>query len=577
MIQFVIDIDLFHFLRPNWLWLFLPMFMVVGFAWLGGRDKQTWKKHIEPHLLPYVINKGNRLTKVVPLISLILALSCIIIAISGPTWKKIEVPGSKSEAILLIAMDLSPSMLAEDVSPNRLERAKFKVRDLIEAKPGVKIGLIAFSGTSHPVVTPCSDYQLVSHQLQSLIPQIMPVQGTDYDLMLELSDTILNRTEAPSTLLLVTDVIDENQAQLLKTFVNNSKHQLEIITIASTQGVEIPGLEPGTYFQEDGVNIISKLNKQVLFDLQNNAKININPITLGNEDMVELATKVKENMIYRSENKESDEDWEENGFFLLWIVLVILALWFRKGWMVSWCVLILILPSCSDVDNWDDLWYQKDYQGQQSMNEGEFMDAAQQFESFAHKGVAFYKSGDYESAIEVFKQDTTATSMYNLGLSYAANGQNDLAQEALQIAERLDPSNESIKNATTKNNREIRKLDSIYRSNADSLTTLPEKEEKKEDLNERKASSPDEELSADNEVKELPKDGNRVTDEEETGTRKAEEMDSPPEDFQSESGESPQNILLREISADPSEFLKRRFKYQKDKYYPNKEQPKELW
>ena len=50
---------------------------------------------------------------------------------AGPTWKKIEVPGTKSEAILLVALDLSPSMLADDVSPNRLERAKFKIQDLL--------------------------------------------------------------------------------------------------------------------------------------------------------------------------------------------------------------------------------------------------------------------------------------------------------------------------------------------------------------------------------------------------------------------------------------------------------------
>ena len=113
--------------------------------------------------------------------------------------------------------------------------------------------------------------------------------------------------------------------------------------------------------------------------------------------------------------------------------------------------------------------------------------------------------------------------------------------------------------------------------NPDQAIALKDKEEKKEDLVERQAKGKDEELTSDTEAKELPKDGERVTDEVESGMRTAEELERPPEDFQPQAGESAQNVLLREISADPSEFLRRRFQFQFDKYHQNTEKPKNQW
>ncbi|MCU4175911.1 VWA domain-containing protein [Carboxylicivirga sp. N1Y90] len=572
-----INTELFHFMRPQWLWLFVPMLLLTLLVWFGGKEKHKWKKSIAPHLLPYMVIKGSRFAILGPLMAFIVAVSLMIIATAGPTWKKVEVPGTKSEAILMIALDLSPSMLVEDVSPNRLERAKFKIQDLLKANPGSKVGLIAFSGTAHTVISPCTDYLLVSYQLQSLTPYIMPVQGTNYKHMLALADIVMSRTEAPSTLLLVTDNIEIEQTQLLLDYADNSNNRIEILAMASLQGGRIPGLSRGTYFKENGEFVISRLNQNELFRLQNHPKINVNPLSLGKEDVEALAKMVKKNLEYRSADTDSEEEWEENGFQLLWISFIILALWFRKGWMVQWCIVLVFFSSCNtQINSWDDLWYTKDYQGQQAMESQNYEKASADFESYSHKGVALYKAGDFEAAIEVFKQDTNALSMYNLSLAYAANGQNDLAMETLELAEGLSPNNAAIKRAKQNNQRLIAQMDSLAKMNLDSAITLKNKNDLGE-LKERKAASKDEELSADNEVKELPKAGNRVTDEEETGMRKADEMEAPPEDYQAQKAENAKNVLLREISADPSEFLKRRFKYQKKKYYSNEKQPQKLW
>ena len=165
-----LDIDFanFHFLRPEWLWFFALLVLVVAVTLLGNRSKSSWQKVIAKHLRPFVISKGSKFAIMGPLVLFVLFASIAIFAAAGPTWKKIEVPGAKSEAIMLIGLDVSLSMIVEDVSPNRLERAKFKIRDLLDANPGSRVGLLAYSGLAFPVVTPCKDYKLVQHQLESV-------------------------------------------------------------------------------------------------------------------------------------------------------------------------------------------------------------------------------------------------------------------------------------------------------------------------------------------------------------------------------------------------------------------------
>ncbi|MCG8579334.1 MAG: VWA domain-containing protein [Bacteroidales bacterium] len=573
-----IDIELFHFIRPQWLWLFLPLTLVIIIVLFGNRSKNKWQQIIAPKLRPYMIAKGSRMSLAGPLLVSFIIGSLMIIAASGPTWKMREVPGAKSETILLIALDLSPSMLVEDVSPNRLERAKFKIRDLLDANPGSKVGLMAYAGTAHPVVTPNRDYKLISYQLESLQPNVMPLGGTRLDNALSIADSIFSRTEAPCTLLLLTDEVSTEQAGQIKAFVSNSSNSVELMPMATPQGGRIPGNRRGTYARQDGQFVISKLNTQVLFELQKHPSVNVNSLTLDKEDVSLIAEKVRKNLVFQQNDEDSEEDWQEMGFVLLWPALILFAFWFRKGWMIQWCLAIVLLSSCqTSVESWDDLWYTKDYQAQKAYNDTKYELAAENFKALQNKGAAYYKAGNYEAAIELFKQDSSAISMYNLGLAYAANGQMDMAQEALLLANHLEPSNTTISEGLKQNSERMRQVDSLRSVNPDEAIELKDKEEPKGELNERTAKGKDEELTSDTEVDELPQEGDRITDEVETDMRKAEELERPPEDFQPQAGESPQNILLREISADPSEFLRRRFKHQYEKYYSNEKQPNEPW
>ncbi len=569
----------FHFLRPEWFWAFVPVTVVVLLIIFTSRENKKWKKVIAPALQPFMFTKEKQSSLTYPLIAFLLIMSIGILSLTGPTWSKEEVPGAKSEAVLLIAVDCSLSMLAEDIQPNRLERAKFKIRDLLDSNPGSKVSLFAYAGTAHTVVPACSDYRLVTHHLESLSPGIMPVQGTNLKMMLEMADSVLNKVEAPSTLLLVTDVVDTEQTDLLIQFVENSKHSVELLVMATPQGAQIPkneNKEPVT--DANGNIVVSKLNPDVLFDLQKIDKININSLTLDNSDMELIATNIRRNLTYRADDEQSEEQWKDMGFLLLILLVLIVPFWFRKGWMIryAWIPVFLTMTSCSGSLSWKDLWYTKDYQGQELYNNQDFEEAGNTFESVLHQGVAYYKAGNYDAAAQVFAKDSSANSLFNLGLAYTQLGLYDEALQVIELAAEKDPDNEEFKKAINETQKTIGIVDSL-RNEEGSIQLNDEEEEQKEELKERRASSKDEELTSDTEVDELPKDGERVTDEVETDQRKAEEMEEVPEDFQSGSGQTPQNILLREISTDPGEFLRRRFQFQQKKYNPDLKDMEEKW
>ncbi|MGL1889470.1 MAG: VWA domain-containing protein [Reichenbachiella sp.] len=574
-----IDWDLFHFLRPEWLWLFIPMLVVILIVIISNRGKNAWKKIIAPHLRSYMFTKENKGAVVYPLLFMMLSFTFMILSATGPTWKRVEVPGAKTEAVLYIALDMSRSMTATDVQPNRLERAKFKIKDLLEAKPKARTGLMVFAGTAHPVISVCEDYNLILNQIESLTPYIMPRAGSNYQYAFDLIDTVMSRVEAPSTLLFITDEIDESKAQYFINFVEQYPHRIELMSLATSQGSKVPGWRKGTFFKEaSGEYHISARNDIVMNQLAQHPKITMTPLTLDKSDVEGIAERVSKKLIFKKAEEESEEEWVDMGYYLLIPIGVLMLLWFRKGFMIQ-LVLLLMVMACDHVKTWEDLWYSQDYQGQLLYNDSSYQASADQFESLFHKGVAMYKSGDVESAINIFEQDSlNSNSQYNLGVSYAEMGYYDQAMESFQLAADLDPGMKGLNEVIDLTNQRIMTTDSLAKLTGEPKKKLPKTNKKDEPLEERSAAGKDEELTSDTETDELPQSGKRVTDTQETGIRKAEELTEVPKDFDASQNQNQvQDILLREISADPSEFLKRKFEYQFKKYYQDDYVQGENW
>ena len=163
-----------HFIRPMVLWLLpIVLFIIWQLQRSNSRD-DGWSKICDPHLLDAIkINKGAKGSK---WLFLLWPISIIaILAIAGPAFRKLPTPVIKNQSALIIVLDVSRSMLADDIKPNRLERAKFKINDILDKRKDGQTALIVYAGDAFVVTPLTDDTETIALMLKAISPDIMPV------------------------------------------------------------------------------------------------------------------------------------------------------------------------------------------------------------------------------------------------------------------------------------------------------------------------------------------------------------------------------------------------------------------
>jgi Ca-activated chloride channel family protein len=170
-----------HFLRPQW--LFSIPFLIVLSVWLWYQKPalKVWHVIGDKHLLAPLIKSKKATKKSLALLCLLASNLFIIIGLAGPSWSKLPIPSYQKMQARVVILDLSDTMLINDIMPNRLIRAKFKLHDLLKHTDLGQIGLVVF--TSEPfVVSPLTDDgKTIDALLEALTPTIMPVDGYQLD------------------------------------------------------------------------------------------------------------------------------------------------------------------------------------------------------------------------------------------------------------------------------------------------------------------------------------------------------------------------------------------------------------
>lgn len=199
-----------HFLRPAWL-AGMPAAALL-LLWHARRQRAAgvWRGRIAPHLLAHLIVRPPRRLAPGPATWLfaLLALSCL--ALSGPSWERAPSPFADDSAALVIVLDLSPSMLRDDLAPSRLLRARLKLRDLLALRSDQKTALVALGPTAHRVLPFTRDAGAIRTYLDVLAPRLMPPApvgqpGQRFLAALALAEAMLAREGGAGSVLLVTD------------------------------------------------------------------------------------------------------------------------------------------------------------------------------------------------------------------------------------------------------------------------------------------------------------------------------------------------------------------------------------
>jgi Ca-activated chloride channel family protein len=167
----------FHFLRPCWFLSLLPLLGIALALWRKKPQLHAWSAVCDPHLLAHLLQKKGQGQRISSILCLILSMLFMIISIAGPVWYKLPVSIYKPIQPRVLVLDMSDSMMDDDLTPNRLSRAKFKLRDLFERKDIGQFGLVAFTDEPFVVSPLTDDGQTIASLLPSLTPEIMPVTG----------------------------------------------------------------------------------------------------------------------------------------------------------------------------------------------------------------------------------------------------------------------------------------------------------------------------------------------------------------------------------------------------------------
>ncbi len=141
-------------MRPEWLWALLPAVILALLLWRARGQSGNWRSVIAPELLPYLLGQeagGSRGQWLLP--TLLLAWCLAAVAAAGPSWRQIAQPIHQKQDALVLVLDLSYSMRAQDMAPSRIDRARQKLLDLLERRREGVTGLIAYAGDAH-IVTP---------------------------------------------------------------------------------------------------------------------------------------------------------------------------------------------------------------------------------------------------------------------------------------------------------------------------------------------------------------------------------------------------------------------------------------
>lgn len=438
--------ETFHFLRPAWL-LVLPAALLL--AWVVARREDVrsrWRGLIEPHLLDHLVVDPRARWHIRPVYATVAAIIIGAIAAAGPTWRHERPPFAEDKAPLAIAIDISQTMDAIDVSPTRLERAKLKVHDLLALRPGARTALFVYSGSAHLVLPLTDDAALLGTYLDALATNLLPPGAKDTGQALRLIDQSLAGEETPGTILLITDGIEPASFDAVAHY--GGKNQLMVLGIGTEQGG--PVRTGADTFLEDatGRRVFTHLDVEALHRLQR-AGVAVATTTGDDADVKWIQHNVQTHLAQHQ--AAAATRWEDEGWWLVPLIALLSVFWFRRGWTVRWVSALALAiglgtgPGTTRAADLLSPWLSPDQQGRFYFERGDFAQAAAHFADPMWKGVALYRAGKYAPAVEAFARVDTPESYYNQGNALAHLGKYPEAVKSYQQALKDRPAWEEAK------------------------------------------------------------------------------------------------------------------------------------
>jgi Ca-activated chloride channel family protein len=433
----------FHFLYP-WFLVLLLALPLIGW-WLYAPKKSHWQQWVDATLVPYVLTGKGDKAQYWQLSALALAWVLGVVALAGPTWQKRDVPVYENPHALVIALDLSLSMWAKDVAPDRLSQARFKVLDILNQRKEGQTGLIVFAGDAFVVTPLTSDTATIAEQIKNLSPDIMPALGSHLAPAIVEAQQLLTQTNLKQgDILLITDGADDvSEAQQAATQTQAAGFTVSTLAIGTEKGAPIP--IPNQGFLKDqttGNTVMAEVNKTALASIASAGQgLALEPSVNDNE-LSQLQVLWQQHLQAQAPElkQQQVEIWLNAGYWLLIPLLPLVLGIFRRGWLVLLCGLLLSTrPDPVLAFEVQDLFKTPDQRAMESMLNKDFKTAEQQFKNPDWKAAAAYEGGDWEQAAHYYKDQNSNEGRYNYANSLAKQGKLEEAIKAYDQVLKQNP------------------------------------------------------------------------------------------------------------------------------------------
>ncbi len=425
---------MFRFEDPIYLWLLvlIPLLVLIRLFTFRNQKKRL-RKFGDLALLKQLMPDVSRFRPSVKFLILLVALALLIVMLARPQMGT-KINHEKRVGIeTIIALDISNSMMAEDIVPNRLDRSKMMIENLVDHFSNDKIGLIVFAGDAFVQLPITSDYVSAKMFLSSIDPSMIATQGTDIARAVEMASHSFTQEEGiGKAIIVITDGEDhEGGALEAAKAAKENGMRVYVLGVGSSNGAPIP--IPGTNdFMKDntGNTVMSALNEEMCKQVAQaggGAYIHVENNSAAQEQLDNELDKLSKKETTATIYSEFDEQFQAFGILALLFLIVEICIMDRKNPLLKnfsffggkkTVTILLLLLSTGAIAQVTDRQYVR--QGNKAFRSGDYPNA----------------EVSYRKAIE--KNPKNSQAVFNLGNALMAQKKDSSAIEQFQNAARLE-------------------------------------------------------------------------------------------------------------------------------------------
>ncbi|MEX6676297.1 VWA domain-containing protein [Pseudomonas sp. W2Oct36] len=559
--------------RPGWLLLLPALGWLLWRLWNRQKRVGRWQMILPSVFHSALLSGGGGRDSKWPWVVLGLGWLLAVLALLGPSWQRVEQNSQRPVDPLVVMLELTPEMLAADSPPTRLEQARRKVLDLLQARSDSQTAIIVYAGSAHTLVPLSDDLATSKNLLDAIKPSIMPEAGQRADLAVRKALDLLEQGDlGQGRLLWIGSSLSDAERQGIRTaMTGRDAPPLLMLGVGTAEGAPVTQEKGGFLKDAQGGILVPRLDGPVLKDFADGMGGRYTSLRLDNQDLNDLGLLDGPKSLISQGQKVRLDRWADQGYWLLLPLLLLAGCAGRRGWLLCLPLLLMAVPQPSYASGFDDLWRRPDQQGEHLLKRHHPAEAARHFEDPQWQGVALYQAGDYAGAVQRFAQGSSAADHYNRGNALARSGELEAAIDAYEQALERQPDFPAALVNKALVEQVLEQTKASDQAKADEKAKTDENADKAREGNAGQSSSSAQSAPQEANADRSASDQQSATDEQASGA--GSDSDEParvsgkPGDGQID-GEQKQALeqWLRQIPDEPGELLRRKFWYEQQQH-----------